>query len=87
MSRVEGVLEIIQLQPLCHGKGHLSLSQVALSPIQAGLEYFQGWDSHSFSGQPVTVPLFLRVACVPPSQGLQGPAGGHGCPTSIISLL
>ncbi|KAK4818440.1 hypothetical protein QYF61_013127 [Mycteria americana] len=36
--------------------GHLPLDQVAQSPIQPGLEHFQGWGIHSFSGQPVPVP-------------------------------
>ena len=41
---------------LCHGQGHLPLDQVAQSPIQPGLDHCQGWDSHSFSGQPVPGP-------------------------------
>jgi len=28
----------------------------AQGPIQSGLEHLQGWDIHSFSGQPVPVP-------------------------------
>ncbi|KFO59395.1 V-type proton ATPase 116 kDa subunit a isoform 2, partial [Corvus brachyrhynchos] len=31
-------------------------SQVAPSPVQPGLGHFQGWGSHSFSGQPVPGP-------------------------------
>jgi len=44
------------VQPPCHGQGHLSLDQIAQSPIQTGLEHFQGGDIHRFSGQPVPVP-------------------------------
>ena len=36
----------------CHGQGHLPPDQVAQSPVQPGLEHFQGAGSHSFSGQP-----------------------------------
>lgn len=42
--------------PLCNKQGHLSLSQVAASPPQPGLEHFQGLGSHSFSKQPAAVP-------------------------------
>ena len=38
-----------------HGQGgqplHQALDQTAQSPIQPGLEHFQGWGIHSFSGQ------------------------------------
>jgi len=40
----------------CHGQGHLPPDQVAPSPIQPGLECFQGWGIHSFFGQPAPVP-------------------------------
>jgi len=40
---------------LCYGQGHLPLNQVAQSPIQAGLECFQGWGIYNLSGQPVLV--------------------------------
>ena len=36
--------------------GHLPPHQVAQSPVRPGLEHFQTWGSHSFSGQPVPVP-------------------------------
>ena len=52
---MEGTLKIILFQS-CHGQGHIPLDQVAQSPIQPGLEHFQGGGSHSFSGQPVPVP-------------------------------
>jgi len=41
---------------MLHGQGHLPLDQAAQSPIQPGLEHFQGGGIHSFSGQPVPVP-------------------------------
>jgi len=40
----------------CFGQRHLPLDWAALSPIQPGLESFQGQRIHNFSGQPVSVP-------------------------------
>jgi len=40
----------------------LPLDQVAHSPIQPGLEHFQGGGSHSFSGQPGPV-LRPMITC------------------------
>lgn len=37
------------------GQGHLILNQVAPKPIQPGLERFQGWSVHKFSGKCVPV--------------------------------
>jgi len=42
-------------QPPCSEQGHLQLDQVAQSPVQPGLEHFQGGGSHNFSGEPVPV--------------------------------
>jgi len=53
---LEGTLKIILFQAPCHGQGHLPLDQVAQSPMQPGLEHFQGGGIHSSSGQPVPVP-------------------------------
>jgi len=53
---LEGNLKITQFQPPCHGQGQLPLAQVAQSPVQPGLEHFQGGGSHSFSGKPVPGP-------------------------------
>ncbi|KAK4811770.1 LOW QUALITY PROTEIN: hypothetical protein QYF61_005338 [Mycteria americana] len=53
---LEGTLETIQFQTLCHGQGYLPLDQVAQSLIQPGLEPFQGGGIHNCSGQPVPVP-------------------------------
>lgn len=41
--------------PSC-GQTHLPPDQVAQSPIHPDLEHFQGWSTHSFSGQPLLVP-------------------------------
>jgi len=40
----------------CHEQGHLPPEQVAQSPIQPGLEHCRAGGSHSFSGQPVSLP-------------------------------
>ena len=42
-------------QPTCYRWGHFPLDQVAQSPIQPGLECFQGGGIHSLSGQHVPV--------------------------------
>jgi len=46
--------------PSCR-QGHLPLDQVAQSPIQPGLEGFQGGGIHNLSGQPV--PLCHHPHC------------------------
>ena len=51
--KLEGTLKIIQFQPPYYRQGHLPLDQVAQSPIQSGLECFQGGDIHILSEQPV----------------------------------
>ena len=43
------------VQPSRHGQGHLSLNQVAQSPIQLDLECCRGWGIYHLSGQPVPV--------------------------------
>jgi len=52
---LEETIEAHLVQLLCHGQGHVSLDQVAQSPMHPNLEHLQGGDTHSFSGQPVTV--------------------------------
>jgi len=42
-------------QPPCSEQGYLLLDQVTQSPVQPGLECFQGWGLHCHSGQPVPV--------------------------------
>lgn len=41
-----------------HRQGHLTLDQVAPSPIQPSLEQCQGWGSLNFSGQPVPLVFY-----------------------------
>jgi len=50
--KLEGTFKDHLIQFPCHGQGHLSLDQVAQSPIQLNLEHFQGSGSLNFSGQP-----------------------------------
>lgn len=60
-----------------HRQGYLSLDQSAPSPVQTGLEYFQGWDIYYLSGQSKFLNRALedlRVKCsqAPGGQGWQG---------------
>ncbi|NXG59678.1 SP15 protein, partial [Hemiprocne comata] len=65
MVWVEGTLKTFQSHAP-HGQGHLSLDQVAPSPIQPALEHFQGWGSHSFSGHPWSgTPHLPKTPCMP----------------------
>jgi len=52
----------------CSEQGHLQPDQVAQSPIQPGLECFQGGDTYHFSGQPVLVshhpPCKKFLSCI-----------------------
>jgi len=52
---LEGAFRGHLAQPPCREQGHLQLDQVAQSPIQPGLECFQGWGLQCLSGQPVLV--------------------------------
>lgn len=62
-SQVERDLEDHPLPPLYHEQEHFPLGQVAPSPVQPGLECFQGWGCHNFSGEPVPGPHHpLKVA-------------------------
>ena len=45
----------LRFQPPCCKQGHLPLDQVVQSPIQPGLEFFQGGSIHNLTGQPVPV--------------------------------
>uniref|UniRef100_A0A8B9TVM6 Fibrinogen C-terminal domain-containing protein n=1 Tax=Anas platyrhynchos TaxID=8839 RepID=A0A8B9TVM6_ANAPL len=51
MAWVGRDLKPFQFQPLPWARP-LPPAQAAQSPIQPGLEHFQGWDIHCFSGQP-----------------------------------
>jgi len=46
-------VQVDLLQPPCHEQGHLQPDQVAQSPVQPGLECFQGWGIDHLSGQPL----------------------------------
>lgn len=48
--RLEGTLKF---NPLGYGQGHLSLDQIVQSPIQPGLERFQGEGIHNFCGHSI----------------------------------
>jgi len=52
---LEGTFRGHLAQPPCSEQGHLQPDQAAQSPVQPGLECFQGWGLHCFSGQPVPV--------------------------------
>lgn len=52
------VLDVISPTP-CNEQGHLPPLQVAQRPVQLDLDFFQGWDSHHFSGQHVPVSHHL----------------------------
>lgn len=56
MACIEGTLKITQLELLFPGQDCQHLDQAAYSPIQLSLEHHQGWGTHSFSEQPVSVP-------------------------------
>jgi len=49
------------VQPPSSKQGNRQLDQVAQSPVQSGLECFQGWGLHCLSGQPV--PVFHHPHC------------------------
>ncbi|KAK4823976.1 hypothetical protein QYF61_008595 [Mycteria americana] len=58
---LEGTFKGHLVQPRCNEQGHLQLDQVAQSPVQPGLECFQGWSIYHLSGQPV--PVFHHPQC------------------------
>ena len=63
---LEGTFKSLLVHPPCSKQGHLPLDQVDQSPIQPGLECFQGWGIYPLSGQPV--PVFHhphRKKCLP----------------------
>ena len=68
---LEGTSRTTKLQPHDHRKGHepphLILDQAAQGPIQPGLEYLQGGDIHSLSGQPVSAPYHSHSKELPPA--------------------
>jgi len=52
---LEGTFRGHLAQPPCSEQGHLPLDEAAQSPVQPGLECFQGRVLHYLSGQPVPV--------------------------------
>ena len=44
---LEGTFKGHLVQPSCNEQGHLQLDQVAQSPVQPDLEYFQGWGTYN----------------------------------------
>jgi len=58
---LEGTFKGHLVQPPSNEQGHLQLDQVAQSPVQPGLECFQGWGIYHFSGQPI--PVFHHPHC------------------------
>jgi len=53
---LEGTFSGHLAQPPCSEQGRLQLNQAAQSPVQPGLEGFQGWGIDLLPGQPVPVP-------------------------------
>jgi len=49
-----GTFKAHLIQPPCSEQGHLHPGQGAQSPVQPGLECFQGWGIDHLSGQPVS---------------------------------
>ena len=58
---LEGMFSGRLAQPPCSEQGYLQLDQVAQNPVQPGLECFQRWGLHYFSGQ--SVPVFHHPYC------------------------
>jgi len=58
---LEGTFRGHLVQTPCREQGHLQLDQVAQSPVQPGLERFQGWGIDRLSGQPG--PRFHHAHC------------------------
>jgi len=52
---LEGTFRGHLAQPPCSEQGYLQLDQVAQSPVQPGLECFQGWVLHYFDEKSVPV--------------------------------
>ncbi|KAK4821804.1 hypothetical protein QYF61_003833 [Mycteria americana] len=74
----------------CHGQGQLPLDQVAQSPMQPGLEHFQGWGIHNFSGQSVPVPhhpLILKCTLSQVKAITPCPVATCPCKKSLSSFL
>ena len=63
---MDGTFQGHLVLPPCHEQGHLPLDQVAQSPVQPGLECFQGSGISHLSGQPAPVPHHAHCKqCLP----------------------
>jgi len=84
---LEGTFKGHLVQLPCNKYGHLQLDQVAQSPVQPGLECFQGWGIYHLSGKLVPVfhhptyqflwwettrDYFKPLNCFPEEWGMQG---------------
>ena len=69
---LEATFKNLLVHPHCHGQGHLSLDQVAQSPVQPDLEHFQWRGTHNFSGQAVPTTRIIKkfVPYVQPKSNL-----------------
>lgn len=50
------------VKPPCHRQGQMPLDQAAHSPIQPGLQHFQGWGIHNFPSAPQLCQLWIHCA-------------------------
>jgi len=58
---LEGTFKDHLLQTPCRGQEHLSLNQVAQSPIQPDFEHSKSWYIHNFSRQHIPVPHYAHL--------------------------
>jgi len=75
---LEGTFRGRLAQLPCSKQGHLQLDQVAQSPVQPGLECFQGWDLHCLCVCTASSFLFSLMVELPvQKQGF--PTGSPSC--------
>jgi len=53
---LEGTLKIIQFQSTAMGTAVAHQLRLPMAPSNLAFHHIQGWDAHSFSGQPVPGP-------------------------------
>lgn len=58
---LEGTFKGSLLLHPSHGQGHLSSNQVAQSTVKPEVKDFQGWNIHSFPGQPLPVSASICI--------------------------
>ena len=78
----EGTFRGHLAQPPCSEHGYLQLDQGAQSPVQPGLECFQGWGMHHLSGQPV--PVLHHPYCRKFLPCIQSPPGVEGGGAALL---